>query len=378
MNFIPLTTDTRADHFSSRVGPIVTDAARVADELDATSAFPSEDMAALSRAGLLAAPLPSELGGVLTGNAEADGRWLLTLLHRLGSGNLAVGRIFEAHVNALRLILRYGTQSQKQEAAEDARGGKLFALWVTDKPGTGLTMRRGGATIALRHGKQFCSAAGFADRAVVTAASDDGHTRLLILTLHSGEVVRQSSLSMLGMRAATTGEVDFTGVQVDDTALLGEAGDYLREPEFSTGAWRSSAVALGGLAALLQAAREQLLARGRDGAPHQRARMGRAMIAHHTGWLWMERVAALAMSNTANPAEAVAYVNLGRTAVEAGCLDAMQSIQRSLGLAAFMRGNPVERICRDLSTYLRQPAPDEALDEAAGYFMSAPLPAEPS
>ena len=68
--------------------------------------------------------------------------------------------------------------------------------------------------------------------------------------------------------------------------------------------------------------------------------------------------------------EAVAYVNLARTAIEAACLDAMRDIQRSLGLSAFMQGSQAERIARDLSTYLRQPAPDEVLVEAAGYFIS--------
>ena len=47
---------------------------------------------------------------------------------------------------------------------------------------------------------------------------------------------------------------------------------------------------------------------------------------------------------------AVAYAGLARIAVEAACLDAMRLVQRSLGLAAFRRGNPVERVCRDLGT----------------------------
>jgi hypothetical protein len=34
-----------------------------------------------------------------------------------------------------------------------------------------------------------------------------------------------------------------------------------------------------------------------------------------------------------------------------------------------MQGSGAERISRDLVTYLRQPAPDEALVEAAGYFI---------
>ena len=68
----------------------------------------------------------------------------------------------------------------------------------------------------------------------------------------------------------------------------------------------------------------------------------------------------------------VATVGLARIAVETACLDAMRLVQRSLGLSAFRQGNPVERICRDLSTYLRQPAPDEVLTESADWFAEHP------
>jgi hypothetical protein len=65
-------------------------------------------------------------------------------------------------------------------------------------------------------------------------------------------------------------------------------------------------------------------------------------------------------------------VGLARIAVETACLDAMRLVQRSLGLSAFRHGNPVERICRDLGTYLRQPAPDAVLTEAAAHFARHP------
>jgi hypothetical protein len=46
----------------------------------------------------------------------------------------------------------------------------------------------------------------------------------------------------------------------------------------------------------------------------------------------------------------------------------MRLIQRSLGLSSFRQGTAIEHICRDLSTYLRQPAPDEVLTEAADWY----------
>jgi hypothetical protein len=49
-------------------------------------------------------------------------------------------------------------------------------------------------------------------------------------------------------------------------------------------------------------------------------------------------------------------------------------VQRTLGLAGFLQSNPAERLMRDLATYLRQPAPDEALTEAAARFIEHDFP----
>jgi hypothetical protein len=98
------------------------------------------------------------------------------------------------------------------------------------------------------------------------------------------------------------------------------------------------------------------------------------LIAHETARLWLVQAARRACLEDGPAAEIVAYVNLARLAVEAACLDGMRLTQRGLGLGAFIAGHPVERICRDLAVFLRQPAPDETLDKAAAYFFSSGLP----
>jgi alkylation response protein AidB-like acyl-CoA dehydrogenase len=342
--------------------------------LDRSAQFPREDLDILTGLGLLSAPLPAALGGMGAGCGGSGAADLLHLLHRLGEGNLSVGRVFEAHVNALRLLMRYGTSAQQAKAAHDIGAGALFGLWVTDSVSNPLRMDVEGNSVVLTGQKHFCSAAGHTTHALVTAADGDGAARMLLVAMGAGETVAPLDAGLTGMRAAITGQVRFRGTRISTEAILGTAGDYLREPEFSVGAWRSAAVALGGLSALLEAARSQLSARGRAGDPHQRARMGRAFIAYQGGWLWMERVARMIADPDIAPEETVAYVNLARIAVEAACLEAMELVQRSLGLAAFLQSNPVERLCRDLATYLRQPAPDEALDAGAAFYMDHALP----
>jgi hypothetical protein len=336
--------------------------------LDADSVFPREEVDRLGQLGALTVAMP--IRGRAKDDALAD--QLASLLVVVGQGNLSVGRVLEAHINALHLVARYGTETQCATTMAAARDGCLFGLWVTDPPTGGLRMQRAGGRIALSGGKQFCSSAGHAGGALVTARDVDGATRMLVVRLGIGETVRPLPSPLQGMRAAVTGAVDFSGCETDADSILGEPGDYLREPDFSAGAWRGSAVALGGLIALLDLAVPLLRDAGRLDNPHTQARIGEALIARETARLWVRSAARVAEDPSADTAQRVATVGLARIAVETACLDAMRLVQRSLGLSAFRQGTPIERICRDLSTYLRQPAPDEVLTEAAKWFAGNP------
>jgi alkylation response protein AidB-like acyl-CoA dehydrogenase len=355
---------------AARAADLVPWMQQLATKGDADAAFPKAELDGLRQAGILAIPLPSE--APYWAGVRAD--LLAQTLAQLGRGNLSVGRLVEAHINARHLIARFGTPAQRAQAMADVHGGELFALWVTDPPEDGLRMMRYGGQFRLEGGKMFCSGAGFVTRALLTARNEAGESLMLVMSLNRGERVCPLKAPLQGMRAAVTAAVDFSGCSVPPDAILGRPGDYLMEPDFSTGAWRGSAVAAGGLRSLIDLAVETLHKRARADDPHQKARLGNAMIACETSRLWVRRAAHIAEDPHADPAMAVAYVGLSRIAVESACLDAMCLVQRSLGLEAFRCGMPVERICRDLATYLRQPAPDEVLTGAAAHFVGHPMP----
>jgi alkylation response protein AidB-like acyl-CoA dehydrogenase len=357
----------------TRLQPVIRASSAHARTLDEVGGFPTDDVAALARAGALRAVVPTLLGGLGIGTEPGRAAATAAVLHLLGSGSISLGRIYEAHLNAVRLVMRHGDAFQRRAAARDARAGQLYALWVTDAD-DGLRFIRTSSGIELRGGKQFCSAAGHATRAVVTATSPEGERFLLALPLQCGEVVHRLPSGLQGVRSACTGCVDFTGAAHAAEAIFGGPDGYLSEPDFSCGAWRSSAVAAGGLSALVEAVRAELVGRGRADMPEQRERLGRMLIHAQTARLWLLHAAPIAEDADQNPCLAAATVNLARIAIEAASLDTIQLAQRSLGLSAFMRRNPVELICRDLATYLRQPAPDEALNEAAGHFAANPVP----
>lgn len=335
-----------------------------AGECDAKAVFPADDMAALWGAGLLAAVLPQRVGGLGVGTEPCGAETLMHALRCLGAGNLAVGRLFEAHVNALRLVTRLGTPAQLTRVAAAVRAGAMFGLWVTDPPENAL---RAAADGRLQGGKAFCSGAGHLSHAVVALRDPADAVRLAIVPL-DGAVATPLPVQLQGMRAATTGQVRFDGLRLDPDDWLGGADAYMEEPDFSAGAWRTCAVTCGGLEALLGLAVSHLVARGRDGDPHQRARVGRAWIAQQTALQWLSR-AADAAELGAETGDAIATVGFARTAIEDACLDVIQMVERSIGLPAFLHPSPIERVRRDLAVYLRQPAGDEVLVEAAAHIM---------
>ena len=359
---------------------VAADAARRAAGQDRDGGFPAEDVAALARVGLLAAPVPRRDGGGGLGDTP-DGASLCAVLARIGSGSLALGRVYEGHVNAVQLVARYGTGAGRRHLLADAVQGHLFGVWNTEPPGNGLKIDVAGGAPILRGLKTFASGAGFVTRALVTAQPVGGAepcgTQMIVVALEPGERADLSAWRAQGMRASATGTVDFTGLGADRFTPVGAPDDYTAQPHFSGGAWRFLAVQLGGLEALLDAWRGHLVATGRGEDPHQLARLGEGVVAAETARLWVTRAAAIVSAAGARGAEVdpdgvVAYVNLARVAVERAGLDLLERAQRSVGLQGFLRDHPLERLTRDLATYLRQPGPDRALTEGARHVLRAP------
>jgi alkylation response protein AidB-like acyl-CoA dehydrogenase len=343
-----------------------------ADAYDEDGAYPASDVAALHEAGLLTAVLPASYGG-----AGLSGLPLAEVLRSIGSGSLPLGRLFEGHINALEVVLRYGNHPQIELVAEEARSGKLFAVWNTDDTnGLRLIHRHGRSWLEGR--KILASGAGRIERPLVTATDGEGRRLMVLPKLGATDRADLSRWRAQGMRASATGAVDFTGLEIEPIEIVGREGDYERQPWFSAGAWRFAAVQLGGMERLFDLLRRHLQETNRGQDAHQAARLGGAAMSIETAGLWVIQAATIAAAPLGSraPQQLVAYVNLARLAVEMAALDLMQIVQRSVGLQAFLRPNPIERLSRDLATYLRQPGPDRALTDAAAWILAQPVGAQ--
>ena len=318
--------------------------------------------------GLARAALPTTAGGAGLAVEPASTLVLAGVLRRVGGANLSAGRLFEGHVNAVKLVHRYADGAASAAFFADVAQGAWSGVWNAEAP-PGLRL----AGERLEGAKVWCSGAGALARPLVTARDAAGEVRLLA-PRDTGRP-DLAGWTPAGMRATATGTVAFDGVAVAADERIGAAGDYYRAPLFKGGAWRFMAVHLGGMERLERLLADHLRARGRTADPHQRTRFAEAAAAVETARLWVASAAVRAEAAAAGaPGEAddaEAYVNLARGAVERAALELLQLTERSVGLEARLRPSPIERVARDLATYLRQPFPDGARDAAAAHRLGA-------
>ncbi len=362
--------DMRPEAVLARASAIAERCAANAASVDYEGGFPTEEFGWLHRAGLLQAPLRRDLGGAGLGTEPDSILPLLHLLKEIGRGNLSVGRVYEGHVNALWLVQTYGTEDQIAAYAADARAGHVFAVWNTEAADGVKITPQGNGRYVLQGAKTFGSGASYVTRPFVNGALPDGGWQMCIVPMERVATSTDPSWwQPLGMRASASFKVDFTGVEVDDMALIGSPGEYTREPWFSGGAIRFAAVQLGGAEALFDATRTYLQSLKRTDDPYQRMRIGEMAIQIESGALWLAGAARAAQQADAQPAAFLAYTAMMRTAIEQICTSVMDTAARCVGARGLLRPYPMERMIRDLMLYLRQPAPDAALARVGAYAL---------
>lgn len=356
--------------------------------VDYNGAFPVKEFELIAQAGLLAAPLQPELGGVGLG-IDASATWeTLLLLKQIGRGNLAVGRVYEGHVNALQLIQTFGNKEQIERLAVDARDRhKVFGVWNAEAAdGVKITPLSNGK-YRLMGAKTFASGAGYVERPFVNGELPDGSWQMCIVPMDEVATISDPDWwQPSGMRATASYKIDFSQVELEAKALIGQPGDYYRQPWLTAGVIRFAAVQLGGAEALFNATRQYLQDLGRTLDTHQQERVGKMAIAIESGNLWLRGAADFVKAyapvfggspNLPNDQsdKLVAYANMVRTTIEQICMDVIQLCERSVGTRGLLPPLPMERIIRDLTLYLRQPAFDVALTSVGQYALSQSAPA---
>ena len=230
--------------------------------------------------------------------------------------------------------------------------------------------------------KTFASGSGYVDRPFVNGTLPDGRWQMCVVPMDQVTTVSDPTWwQPSGMRATASYKVDFSGVELDASALIGQPNDYYRQPWLSVGVIRFAAVQLGGAEALFDETRRFLQSLGRTQDPYQAERLGKVAIALESGNLWLkgaaEFVAAYAPIFAGSPTvphpqaeQLVAYANMVRSAIEQICMETIQACERSVGTRGLLPPISIERIIRDLTLYLRQPAFDAAFANVGHYVLT--------
>lgn len=321
------------------------------------------------RSGLAMSPFPKGLGGA--GLCE-PGRYndLCTILRLLGSADLSVARLYEGHVNAVSLVARYGDHDQMQALSERVASGGLSAVWGADDAKGLLVVD--GPELTLQGKKILASGVGIVSDPVVTAKAEDGQV-MYLLQLTMDEKIDLSAWNAKGMRSTATGTIDLSGTVVTSENMIGGPADFMRQPYFSGGAWRFCAAHIGATERLVDLFRDDLVARSRGEDPYQLQRLAHCVASAKTARYWVEEAARRLCAEDIDAGNVVALANLARMVTERCALDVMETVQRGVGLPSFIRPHPIERISRDLATYLRQPVPDLAMSDGAKAFLGSGL-----
>ena len=346
---------------------------------DRTATFPAEDFADLFAAGLMGAAVPREHGGLGLGPLRGDAFTLWMITKELAKADLSLARCWEGHANSLVLIDALGSDEQRSRwFAGVVERGEKWVAWSGEPqaPAPGEVVRFGTRVTAVPGGyvvdgsKAFSTSAGGAQWAILLvntggpggarhAASPETLLMLACDLADPSVEIDRSWWDPIGMRATVSHLVRFTRTFIPESQLIGEPGCYLREGWQTAFIPHYAASFLGAAEAAYDQALIYLTAQGKGEDPYVQQRVARMSIHVETAHLWLRHVARL--WDDGRRQEAQLAGSRARHLIEHLAEETVGHAIRACGARMLMRSNPVERIYRDLSLYIRHDNDDHIL-----------------
>jgi hypothetical protein len=251
--------------------------------------------------------------------------------------NLSLGRLAEAHFDALAILA---------EAGRTPIPGAVYGVWASESTGQPLTFTEN----TLSGSKRFCTGAGLLDRALITATVPRHQLIDLDLSSSASSLTFDNSEWITQAFAETsTCTVTFQAAPFNDADLIGPEHWYLDRLGFWSGAVGPAACWAGGALGLVDWA----LLQGRDD-PHTLAHLG-ALKAD--AWLLHSTLAQAGSEIDQHPEDTAANHKLALTVrhlIETTCADILMRIGRAYGPypLAFQAG--ISRRYAEVELYIRQ------------------------
>lgn len=259
-------------------------------EQDRTGGMAPSVLPRMAELGILGISIPVKYGG-----QGMDYITLGLVCEELEAVDTSLRVVISVH-NGLSCLtlLQWGTEEQKEEFLVPLAGGEKIGCGAFTEPGAGSdfaniqgTARKDGNWYILNGEKMWISLATAADLAVVTFRTDpqaDPPYRGLstfVVDLESPGVTRGDIHGKLGVRAGSTGWINFQDVRVPAGNLLGNEGEGFKVTmtAFDNGRYTVAAGATGLIRASLEASRKYVEERTVGGRPLSGLQLIQAKIA---------------------------------------------------------------------------------------------------
>lgn len=200
---------------------------------DQSGEFPHEQLRGLAKMGLMGATVPEQWGG-----AGLDSVTYALCLEEIAAADASVAVIVSVQ-NGLpeQMILKYGTDAQREEYLKPlASGEKIGAFCLTesqagsDAASLRLSAVKEGEHWVLNGSKAWITSGGQADTYLVMARTSDAGAKgvsCFIVPKETAGLSFGKPEEKMGLHAAHTTTVNFDGVQVSDSNMIGDEGQGL-------------------------------------------------------------------------------------------------------------------------------------------------------
>jgi len=337
------------------------------EALDRGLRGPSRELSLLKEAGLLSAPLDGDHNGLGWGTSPDGARFMLGTLVALGGASLPIARLYEGHVNAIKLVTALGTEDQRDNVAAMVHDGTLLGVWGANSQVPVEIVDTDGV-LTLCGAKAFASGLGDVGLAIVTAECSGG-LQMILIDARDPDRADHKDWDVDAMVGSRSGKFNCEGLTADRGVQLGSKDALFLEPAFHGGLWRLAACYAGALARIARLLAGKMKASGQSSVPQMHHRLGQVAIEAEGALLWATH-ACLAVEQAKMPTEsAVRAALFAREAVEANCDRALSLAERSAGTLVHRRGDALGRVMRDLRFYLRQADLDGKLALATHYWI---------
>ena len=339
------------DYAQNKIAPL-------ADEIDKTGRFPKENIDGLQEIGVLQLTIPEEYGG--TGMDDEITKAIA--VSEIAKCCASTAEIVDVHYLGTDILMRRGTQEQKEKYLPQAAEGKLAGFALTE-PGAG-TDAAGQKTKAVKDGtdyilngtKCFISNLGpeEGNHFICVAVTEPGigakGTTAFLIDRSMPGVSCGKTEDKMGIRGAAVSELVLEDVRVPETAIVGHVGEGVKIAlEGLDGgrigiASQACGVAYGAIEEALKYGKERVQF-GKPILNNQGLQWYLADMKAAADSAWLLTLRAAALRNAGKPCTLEASLAKWKAAEAAGiCVDIALQIHGGYG---YMKDYAIERMYRD-------------------------------